>query len=141
MDNARYREFYQCDLDIIRTSIPTDITDLVLDDVDIIRCVIDILELLDFGEFFIKINNRKLLDIILDICGVEKKNMQTRCSSIDKLDKKEWKYKSKKIKCVQIRFELCKCINCIKIHYVSNQYQKLHSYSLVKGRYISALLV
>jgi histidyl-tRNA synthetase len=38
----------------------------------------------------IKLNHRKLLDGMLDICGVPPEKFRTICSSIDKLDKQSF---------------------------------------------------
>lgn len=38
----------------------------------------------------IKLNHRKLLDGMLEICGVSSEKFRTVCSSIDKLDKQSF---------------------------------------------------
>lgn len=42
-------------------------------------------------DFDIKINHRKSLDAIIQATGIPKDKYKTVCSSIDKLDKEEWK--------------------------------------------------
>lgn len=47
----------------------------------------------DHNTFFniqIKLNHRKLLDAMLEICGVPLEKFRTICSSIDKLDKQSF---------------------------------------------------
>ena len=49
-----------------------------------------ILSALPIGDFAIKLNHRRLLDAILDICGVPAEKFRTICSAVDKLDKEPW---------------------------------------------------
>ena len=44
-------------------------------------------EVFPFHILQVKLNHRKLLDGMLDICGVPPEKFRTICSSIDKLDK------------------------------------------------------
>ena len=93
MTKGRLREFWQCDFDIVRTGWDDEKSnslDLVLDDCEIIALVCQILTDLNFGGFKVLINNRKLLDAILEICQVTKDLIRPISSAIDKLDKKEW---------------------------------------------------
>lgn len=43
-----------------------------------------------FFNIQIKLNHRKLLDAMLEICGVPLEKFRTICSSIDKLDKQSF---------------------------------------------------
>jgi histidyl-tRNA synthetase len=81
---GRFREFYQCDFDI------AGVYDRMLPDSECICIIADILEQLDLGSFEIKINHRKLLDGMFEICGVPADKFRTVSSSIDKLDKTPW---------------------------------------------------
>lgn len=81
---GRYREFYQCDFDIAgqyETMGP---------DFEVVRILTELLDELDVGDYEVKINHRKLLDGMLDICGVPSEKFRTICSSIDKLDKQSF---------------------------------------------------
>eukprot|EP00850_Spirogloea_muscicola_P000396 SM000001S04798 [mRNA] locus=s1:2233345:2238292:- [translate_table: standard] len=84
MNQGRYREFYQCDFDIAGTYIP------MVPDAEILKVITEILEELSIGEFEIKLNHRRLLDGMLDICGVPPTRFRAICSAIDKLDKESW---------------------------------------------------
>ncbi|EEA07640.1 histidyl-tRNA synthetase family protein [Cryptosporidium muris RN66] len=86
MSRGRYREFYQCDLDIC------GIYEAMTTDVEILKIATDILNAFSpwIGSFIIKINHRSLLDGLLIVCGVPKAKIRTICSSIDKLDKESW---------------------------------------------------
>eukprot|EP01138_Halocafeteria_seosinensis_P001404 gb/GECG01001440.1/.p1 GENE.gb/GECG01001440.1/~~gb/GECG01001440.1/.p1 ORF type:complete len:968 (+),score=135.35 gb/GECG01001440.1/:1-2904(+) len=82
---GRYREFYQCDLDIAgASSIP------MLPDAEVIKVACEILNQLPIGSFEIKLNHRGLLDAMLEIAGVPSHKFKVICSSIDKLDKESW---------------------------------------------------
>jgi len=77
--SARYRQFTQCDVDVIgSSSMATDCEIISL--VYAAFCKFDL-------EVVIKFNNRKLLNDILDYCGIEKNRQETAILSIDKLEK------------------------------------------------------
>nr|POF26463.1 histidine--trna ligase, cytoplasmic [Quercus suber] len=78
---GRYREFYQCDLDIAGQY------EKMGPDFEIVKILTELLDELQIGDYEIKLNHRKLLDGMLDICGVPPEKFRTICSSIDKLDK------------------------------------------------------
>ncbi|OQR93342.1 histidyl-tRNA synthetase [Achlya hypogyna] len=85
MARGRFREFYQCDFDIAGTY------PLMLADAEVISIGIEVLkEFPELGSFKIKLSHRKLLDAILDLCGVPADKIRTTCSAIDKLDKETW---------------------------------------------------
>jgi len=89
MTKGRFREFYQCDFDIAGTY------GSMIPDADVLTVVCDILKTLNLGDFVIKVNNRKLLDAMVELAGCEKRKFKTICSSIDKLDKEDWNKKVK----------------------------------------------
>ncbi|KAK9085058.1 hypothetical protein Sjap_025469 [Stephania japonica] len=81
---GRFREFYQCDFDIagqFETMGP---------DFEVVKILTELLDELDIGDYEIKLNHRKLLDGMLEICGVSAEKFRTICSSIDKLDKQSF---------------------------------------------------
>ncbi|WJX68243.1 histidine--tRNA ligase [Trifolium repens] len=78
---GRYREFYQCDFDIAGPS------EKMAPDFEVVRILTELLEELNIGDFEVKLNHRKLLDGMMQICGVPPEKFRTICSSIDKLDK------------------------------------------------------
>ncbi|XP_052186047.1 histidine--tRNA ligase, cytoplasmic [Diospyros lotus] len=81
---GRYREFYQCDFDIAGQY------EMMGPDFEVIKVMTELLDELDIGDYEIKLNHRKLLDGMLDICGVPAEKFRTICSSIDKLDKQSF---------------------------------------------------
>lgn len=77
---GRYREFYQADIDIIgNNSIP------LFADVEIVSTIYSALNELDFWEFVIHINNKKILTGFLESLWIEK--ISEAISIIDKKDK------------------------------------------------------
>ena len=86
MSKGRFREFYQCDFDIAGPNYGK-----MIPDAEILKVVVEILTKLDVGKFNIKINHRKLLDAMIQLAGIAEDKFKAVCSSIDKLDKEEWK--------------------------------------------------
>ncbi|XP_074280162.1 histidine--tRNA ligase, cytoplasmic-like [Silene latifolia] len=81
---GRYREFYQCDFDIAGQY------EKMGPDFEVIKILTELLDELNIGSYEVKLNHRKLLDGMLDICGVPPEKFRTICSSIDKLDKQSF---------------------------------------------------
>lgn len=81
---GRYREFYQCDFDIAGQF------EKMGPDFEVVKILTELLDELNIGEYEVKLNHRKLLDGMLDICGVSSEKFRTICSSIDKLDKQSF---------------------------------------------------
>ncbi|XP_013782212.1 histidine--tRNA ligase, cytoplasmic isoform X2 [Limulus polyphemus] len=81
---GKYREFYQCDFDIAGQH------DLMLPDVECVKIAVEILSDLNLGDFVVKVNHRKILDKIFEVCGVSSDNFRSVCSSVDKLGQCSW---------------------------------------------------
>uniref|UniRef100_A0A8B9C944 histidine--tRNA ligase n=1 Tax=Anser brachyrhynchus TaxID=132585 RepID=A0A8B9C944_9AVES len=81
---GRYREFYQCDFDIAGQFDP------MLPDAECVKIVHEILSDLQLGDFLIKVNDRRILNGVLAVCGIPESKFITTCSTIDKLDKVPW---------------------------------------------------
>ncbi len=75
---GRYREFYQCDADVVGTTSMTC-------EAEIVRMVEDVFEKLQI-DVTTRINNRKILEGIIEILGAKGKE-QALFIAIDKLDK------------------------------------------------------
>ena len=85
MTKGRMREFYQCDFDI------AGVYDPMLPDAEIIRITCEIFQALGWeGKFTIKMNHRKILDGIFQVCGVPTDKLRAISSAVDKLDKSPW---------------------------------------------------
>jgi histidyl-tRNA synthetase len=77
---GRYREVYQCDIDIVGSASPTA-------DAEILAIISGSLKALEFSEYEIRVNSRKVLFDVLRKSGVDKDKWLTATQSIDKLDK------------------------------------------------------
>jgi histidyl-tRNA synthetase len=77
---GRYKEFWQCDVDIVGSKS-------MMADAEIIAITYEVLKELGFREFKIRINNRKLLNGLIQYAGVEKEKVIEAFRAIDKLDK------------------------------------------------------
>ena len=76
---GRYREFYQCDADVVGSNS-------LLYEVEIVQLLDEVLYNLGIPDFTIKINNRKVLSGIAEITGESDKIIDITVA-IDKLDK------------------------------------------------------
>ena len=76
---GRYQEFYQCDVDVVGS-------DSLLYEVDFVLLFDEVLSNLKIPNFTVKINNRKILSGIAEVCGEEDKIIAITVA-IDKLDK------------------------------------------------------
>lgn len=77
---GRYREFYQCDADIV------GVTGMSAD-AEILSLITTALTRLGFQQFSVKVNNRKLLTAIGQYAGAEGDQLAELYRSIDKFDK------------------------------------------------------
>jgi histidyl-tRNA synthetase len=77
--NGRYREFYQCDADVVGS-------DSLLYEVDFVQIFDQVLTKLNIPAFTILINNRKILSGIAEVSGEADKLIDITVA-IDKLDK------------------------------------------------------
>ncbi|KAL9093924.1 MAG: hypothetical protein Q9165_003847 [Trypethelium subeluteriae] len=85
MTKGRLREFYQCDIDFAGQF------GHMISDAEILSATRDVFERLGWeGKYTIKINNRKILDGIFQVCGVPTDKLRTISSAVDKLDKSPW---------------------------------------------------
>ncbi len=80
---GRYREFVQCDADIVGTAS-------VSADAEIIALTDDILKRLKIPSYKIYINHRRLLQAVAQTAGVPEERFCDACITIDKLDKIGW---------------------------------------------------
>jgi histidyl-tRNA synthetase len=77
---GRFREFYQCDVDVIGSRS-------MVVEAELCAAASDVLRTLGFEEFFIRLNHRGLLRGILDHAGVPAALHEQALVAIDKLDK------------------------------------------------------
>ena len=76
---GRYREFYQCDADVVGS-------DSLIYEVELVQIFDEVLSSLGLDDFTININNRKILSGIAEVCGEQDKIVPITVA-IDKLDK------------------------------------------------------
>lgn len=81
---GRFREFYQCDCDVIGSNSP-------IIEAELIAITWEVLQTLGFKDFVVKINSRKILNGITQYVGLPSSATIDICRSIDKLDKIAWK--------------------------------------------------
>lgn len=79
---GRFREFYQCDVDVTGTNSP-------LAEADVLAAVARVLEQLGFNDFTIHLNHRKLLSQLIGAAGIDSKMEESALVAIDKLDRIE----------------------------------------------------
>ncbi|WP_304517186.1 histidine--tRNA ligase [Cecembia rubra] len=79
---GRYREFYQCDADVVGT-------DSLVCELEILLMIKRVFSKLGITDYSIKINNRKILTGLSEVIG-EKGREGELCVAIDKLDKIGW---------------------------------------------------
>ncbi|XP_072120268.1 histidine--tRNA ligase isoform X2 [Mobula birostris] len=84
MTKGRYREFYQCDFDVAGQY------DAMIPDAECLKIIHEIFSDLQLGDFLIKVNDRRILDGMFEVCGVPADKFRTICSSVDKMDKMQW---------------------------------------------------
>ncbi|MCS7070480.1 MAG: histidine--tRNA ligase, partial [Anaerolinea sp.] len=77
---GRYREFYQCDADIVGVAGMNA-------DAEIVSLIVTALKRLGFHQFRVKINSRRLLTAIGQFAGVTGDHLANLYRSIDKFDK------------------------------------------------------
>ncbi len=86
MGKGRMREFYQCDFDVAGQS-----GDPMVADAEVLRIVSEVFENLGWrGRYTVKINHRKILDGLFEVCGVPTEKIRSISSAVDKLDKMPW---------------------------------------------------
>ncbi len=78
---GRYREFYQCDIDIIGDGELS-----IINDAELPSVIYNIFKELGFDDFTIRINNRKILNGLFEYLG-QKENSADILRVIDKIDK------------------------------------------------------
>ncbi len=77
---GRFREFYQCDVDIIGTTS-------LYADAELLKIIYVVLRKLGFKNFKIKINSRKIFPAIMEKLGEDEDKIYQFARAVDKLDK------------------------------------------------------
>jgi histidyl-tRNA synthetase len=77
---GRFREFYQCDVDIVGT-------ESLIADAEVCGAVCQVLETLGFSDFVLRVNHRQLLWALIEHAGITREQESTALVAVDKLDK------------------------------------------------------
>src|SRR5215475_8893407 len=77
---GRFREFYQCDVDVLGSKS-------MLIEAELIAAANDALVALGFNDFAIRVNHRQVLNGILDQAGVARDKHEDALVALDKMDK------------------------------------------------------
>lgn len=77
---GRFREFYQCDVDVLGSTSPVV-------EAEICAAVSDAMSELGFSDFVIRINDRRVLTALLGAAGVDAELHGAALVALDKLDK------------------------------------------------------
>lgn len=77
---GRFREFYQCDVDVTGTGS-------LLAEADVLSAVSRVLQELGFNDFTIQLNHRDLLTSLIAAAGIDSSLEETALVAVDKLDK------------------------------------------------------
>jgi histidyl-tRNA synthetase len=77
---GRFREFYQCDVDVLGSKSP-------IVEAELCASVSDVLMWLGFDDFTIRLNHRLLLDAMMSSAMIEKGKRSSVLVVVDKLDK------------------------------------------------------
>lgn len=77
---GRYREFYQCDVDAVGSAS-------MLVDAELVTLTVDVMRKIGFSRFHVMINNRKILQAIVQKAGIDNRRTADICQSLDKFDK------------------------------------------------------
>jgi histidyl-tRNA synthetase len=77
---GRFREFYQCDVDVIgdKTFLP---------ECEVILATCEALRALDLPDYFVKISDRRILPAVFRAMGIDDAQSDRAMVSVDKLDK------------------------------------------------------
>jgi len=88
---GRYREFYQCDVDVVGSAVG-------ISDAECVAMVEEIFLELGIKKFVVKINNRKILNAIMLTAGVAEDKILDAIRAVDKLEKVGFKEVTSELK-------------------------------------------
>jgi histidyl-tRNA synthetase len=77
---GRFREFYQCDVDVAGSRS-------MVVEAELCAAVSDVLERLGFADFVLRLNDRRVLTGMLDAAGIPRDRQGAALVAVDKLDK------------------------------------------------------
>jgi len=128
-EQGRYRVFTQCDVDILGVKDMTA-------EAELLALAADVFKELGLGNIIIKINNRKLLDGILDYVSIPENKKFKTIITLDKRDKIGSEGVKKELLCFLSKETVNKLVQLIQIKKTNKQtYQGLvNTISSIKGK-------
>lgn len=135
VQKGRYREFYQCDIDIIG-----DETLDIINDAELPVVIATTFSNLGFNDFTIKINNRKILNGLYESLGQEENSVEIM-RIVDKLDKIEVEAVKEEISKLGVSSEVTdKIIEFIQIKGSTDEIlQKLEALNISNEKYLKGV--
>ena len=132
---GRYREFYQCDIDIIGDGELS-----IINDAELPNIIYNTFKELDFGKFTISINNRKILSGLFESLDLSEKIAEI-LRIIDKIEKIGTENVKKELEILNIENEkINKIIEFIKIEGTTDEkLNALESINIQNETYIKGL--
>ena len=132
---GRYREFYQCDIDIIGDGELS-----IINDAELPNIIYNTFKELDFGKFTISINNRKILSGLFESLDLSEKIAEI-LRIIDKIEKIGTENVKKELEILNIENEkINKIIEFIKIEGTTDEkLNALESLNIQNETYIKGL--
>lgn len=79
---SRYREFCQADIDIVGSAGPEA-------DTEVVACACSVLQKLGLSNFYVRVNNRKIISSFLGSLGVDSVNVMRTIDKLEKIGEKE----------------------------------------------------
>jgi histidyl-tRNA synthetase len=98
---GRYREFTQADVDIVGSDSP-------LCEFECVAIAVEVMQKLGIKDFFIRINDKQLLEDIAKLSGISQEEMTDAFRTIDKLDKIDWSGVEEELKEKKIKTDILK---------------------------------
>lgn len=80
----------------------------MIPDAEVLAIMQEILEALGIEDFLVKVNHRKILEVLIKEAGCNPEMFKTICSSIDKLDKLPWAEVEAELKTKGVNADQCK---------------------------------
>jgi len=78
--DMRWREFWQADVDVVGVADP-------IADTEVLAVAVDSLKAIGFKGFKIRLNDRRLLEVLVEISGIPKERYMDAFRAVDKRDK------------------------------------------------------
>lgn len=115
---GRYREFYQCDIDIIGTQS-------LVAEAEIAKVMAEIYSALGFAKFIIKFNSRRLINSIMTDLDIPAENQAGVIRVLDKMDKLSLSVIKQELKSLVSDSEAVKLLELVRVEGATKEKLKL----------------